>query len=186
MREEKREEVKKTVQELGILLSRKLQNKLERLEDSILMLDIQLPSVDRKLIIKELVKASTIDIPIHLLARGIEFSEEDLDAIKELKEIKVGFELTQEELAELLKVSPRTVAYWLHFDSSPRLIARDRIAKVYKVYQEIREEVRPEALRKWLFAHNKLLGDRVYALLVKGQFEKVLADIEAIKEGVYV
>jgi len=183
-------EIDKMVQSLGALLSLELKKKLKEAKEAarkiVILEDFHLPSLSMDTI-KRLAKECTIVIPIRRIATGFqELSGEEFNAIEEAKEIKRGFELTQEELAKLLSVSPRTVAYWLHSESTPRQIYRDKISKAYKVYQEIREEVRPESLRKWLFVHNKLLGNSVYNLLVKGEFGRVLADIEALKEGVYV
>ncbi len=183
-------EIDKMVKSLGTFLSLELKKKLKEArkvaEKLVVMENIQLPSLKMEAI-KRLAKECTIVIPIHRLARDFrEFSGEEFNAIEKAREIKKGFELTQEELAKLLSASPRTVAYWLHLESAPRQIYRDKISKVYDVYQEISGEVKPEALRKWLFVHNKLLRDSVYNLLVKGEFGRVLADIEALKEGVYV
>lgn len=183
-------EIDKMVQELSKLLNFKLQKELEEArkeaKEIVMSEDIHLSSLSMDAV-KKLAKECTIVIPIRKIATGFQkFSEEEFNAIEEVKEIKRGFELTQEELAKILGVSLRTVAGWLHFESAPRRLARDRISKAYKIHQEIIGEIRPQSLRKWLFAHNKLLGDTIYNLLVKGEFERVLADIEALKEGVYV
>lgn len=183
-------EIDKMLQSLGTLLSLELKKKLKEAREAAknlaILENIHLPSL-RMEAIKRLAKECTIVIPIHRIARDFqEISGEEFNSVEKAREIKKGFELTQEELANLLSASPRTVAYWLHLESAPRQIYRDKISKVYDVYQEIKEEVRPESLHKWLFVHNKLLGDSVYNLLVKGEFGRVLADIEALKEGVYV
>lgn len=180
-------EKKKMVEELGMLLNIELKKELKEAEELIKMKDIFLPTMKSKQAIKKLVKASTIDIPIHELLSGelLDFSEEDLESIAKVKEIKRNFGLTQEELSRILGVSLRTVAYWLNFASAPRRLAQDRISKVHKVNQAIWGVIKPQAIRKWLFADNEILGDSIFHLLEKGEYEKVLADIEALKEGVF-
>lgn len=113
-------------------------------------------------------------------------SAEDLEAIKRLEEIRSQFEITQEELANILGVSLRTVAGWLRRESSPGRLASEKISKLYKVYQEIKGVIKPQALHRWLFAHNDLLGDTIFHILEKGEYEKAIADIKALRQGVYI
>ncbi len=94
----------------------------------------------------------------------------------ELKIFKKDFNLTDEELAQLAH------------PGMPDFKAR--VWAMFKVRNEMRNLIRPrkrrKAMRKWLFAHNGILGDTYYNLMVKGEFDKVLGCIWALKEGVYV
>ena len=103
-----------------------------------------------------------------------------------LKQIKKDFNLTHKEVADIVGVSERTIFYWLNETVSFRRLAREKVDKLYKVYEKIAKEIRPPALRRWLFVQNEILGDSVYNLLAKSEFEKVTADIEALREGVHV
>jgi len=114
------------------------------------------------------------------------FSEEELAAIEKVKEIKEAFNLTQEELAKVLGAGLRTVVNWLHSNTAPRRFARERILKLYEIYQSAKQIIKPQSLRKWLFTYNKALGANVFQLLSRGEYEKVLTDIEALKEGVFI
>jgi len=179
-------EIDKMVGKLRTLLNLELQKKLEETKQYLAAPEVSSFDIGHVTVAK-LAKECTIEIPItKYIPVQKEFSREETEAIERVEEIKKSFQLTQEELARILGVSLRTVAGWLHSESGPRPLARDRISKAYEVNKEITEEIRPQSLRKWLFAHNELLGDSIYNLLVKGEFGKILADIKALKEGVYI
>jgi len=115
-----------------------------------------------------------------------QLSSDSLERLRKLRVLKMGFGLSHRELAGVVGVSERTIFNWMGGEASLSRLAREKIDKLFRVYETVSSEIKPEARRRWLFARNELLGDSVHDLLVKGEFEKVLADIEAMREGVHV
>jgi transcriptional regulator with XRE-family HTH domain len=125
------------------------------------------------------------NIEYRRIPKSRRFSENHEWAQK-LNQIKQAFDLTHREVADLVGVSERTIFNWLNESVSFRRLARDKVDKLYQVYARIAKDIKPPALRRWLFAQNEILEDSAYNLLAKGEFEKVKADIEALREGVHV
>lgn len=113
-------------------------------------------------------------------------SYDNHEKLRKLRGFKVAFGLTNRELAEVVGVSERTIFNWMSGEALLNRLAREKIDKLFRVHEKGSNEIKPEARRRWLFAQNELLGDSAYNLLAKGEFEKVLADIEAMREGVHV
>lgn len=113
-------------------------------------------------------------------------SSDSQERLRKLRGFKAAFGLTHRELAGVVGVSERTIFNWMSGETSLNRLAREKIDKLFRVYEMVSSEIKPEARRRWLFAQNELLGDSAHNLLVKGEFEKVLADIEALREGVHV
>ncbi|MBI3605334.1 MAG: helix-turn-helix domain-containing protein [Nitrospirae bacterium] len=94
--------------------------------------------------------------------------------------------LSQDSFAQILRVSPRTLARWLAGTAKPSPSHRDRIEKVKLFYRKISKLLRPDGIRKYLFAYNENLDrKRPFDLLVAQDFDSVLADLAALEEGVY-
>lgn len=113
-------------------------------------------------------------------------SSDKQENLRKLRGLKAAFDLTHGELAGLVGVSERTIFNWMSGEATLSRLARAKTDRLFRVYETAAKEIKPEALRRWLFAQNELLGGRIYDLLMKGEFEKVLADIEALREGVHV
>lgn len=113
-------------------------------------------------------------------------SSERQERVGRLRLFKIAFGLTNRELAEVVGVSERTIFNWLRGEVSLNRLAREKIDKLSRVHEKAAKEFKPEALRRWLFAQSEVLGNSAHDLLVKGEYEKVLADIEALREGVHV
>jgi transcriptional regulator with XRE-family HTH domain len=113
-------------------------------------------------------------------------ASEDQEGLRKLSALRTGFRLSQRELAGIVGVSERTIFNWLSAKASLTRLAREKIDKLFRVYEVVSREINEEARRRWLFAQNELLGDSAHSLLVKGEFDKVLADLEAMREGVHV
>ncbi len=178
-------ETDKLLQELTKTLRLQFEKKLKETKKHLLAVaeDSQLSLTK----IKAIAKGSVIDIPYsRIFPTDKKFSEEILRTIEDIREIKKDFGLTQQELASILGISLRTVAGWLHLESAPSRLARDKISKVCKIGKAIKEIIKSQAAKKWLVAYNDTLGDSVFHLLEKGEYEKVLTDIEALKEGVFI
>lgn len=103
-----------------------------------------------------------------------------------INQIKSAFHLTDPELAKLLGVALRTVGYWKSGKTKRLLsLSKDRLDRVFGVYLELSKILKSPSLRKWLFEPGPASGDKPYDLLVNGRFEKVQAEVDALKEGVH-
>ena len=93
--------------------------------------------------------------------------------------------LSQEALARILGVSARTVHRWLH-GTKPRsnagLEQLTRVAAILHRAMPNREEI-----HAYLNHPNPFLdGLKPIEVLKRGEYERVIADLEAVEEGVYV
>jgi len=143
--------------------------------------------IDRKKL-EALAEASLIHIPVEdyldFMDRDGLGKAQDIDI--KLREVKAGFRLTDSELAKLFGISLRTFGYWKSGRTRrPMPLSKERLDRVFEVYRELAGVLKSPFLRKWLFEPGKASGDSPYDLLVKGRFEKVQSEIEALKEGVY-
>lgn len=94
--------------------------------------------------------------------------------------------ISQDSFAQILRVSPRTLARWLAGAAKPSPSHQDRIEKVKLFYRKISKLLNPDGIRKYLFAYSENLDrKRPFDLLVAQDFESVLADLAALEEGVY-
>ncbi|HVB26691.1 MAG TPA: antitoxin Xre/MbcA/ParS toxin-binding domain-containing protein [Mycobacteriales bacterium] len=92
--------------------------------------------------------------------------------------------LTAQEVAHLTGVSERQVHRWSTGASRPEGDARHRLLEVNYVVEQLREIYTDEGVEIWLHGRNKALdGRRPIQLLQSGEFEPVLAIIEALNEG---
>ncbi|MGB7589273.1 MAG: hypothetical protein WBM00_11250 [Solirubrobacterales bacterium] len=96
-------------------------------------------------------------------------------------------ELDQADLARVLDTNRRTIARWLHRESSPRPDARERVLELLAVLDRLSDVLRPDAAHDWLFSPNPLLDhDKPVELLRGGEYRKVLGAVDAMAEGVFV
>lgn len=96
-------------------------------------------------------------------------------------------ELDQADLARVLDTNRRTIARWLHRESSPRPDARERVLELLAVLDRLSDVLRPDGAHDWLFSPNALLDHhKPVELLRSGEYRKVLGAIDAMAEGVFV
>ena len=96
-------------------------------------------------------------------------------------------ELDQADLARALDTNRRTIARWLHRESSPRPDTRERVLELLAVLNCLADVLRPEAAHDWLFSPNPLLDHhKPVELLRDGEYRRVLGAIDAIAEGVFL
>lgn len=64
---------------------------------------------------------------------------------------------------------------------------RERLEKIAYIKRRLRQVLKPDAMERWLHAHNDLLGGkRPIDLLAKGQYDKLLSAVAQLEEGVFV
>lgn len=96
-------------------------------------------------------------------------------------------DLDQADLARVLDTNRRTIARWLHRESSPRPDARERVLKLLAVLDQLSDVLKPHAAHDWLFSPNPQLDHhKPVELLRDGEYRKVLGAIDAMAEGVFV
>ena len=98
---------------------------------------------------------------------------------------KTGLEAT--DIARIIDRPPRSVSRWLKEDVQPRWESRERLLEVIYVIERLGQVVEPSASQDWLFSPNPYLQHRKPVdLLQEGNFQEVLALIDALGEGVYL
>lgn len=93
--------------------------------------------------------------------------------------------VSQEVLSRILNVSARTAHRWLKGTRPRRTRELDRVYEVVALLQQTLPN--DEAIRSYLYHSNPALkGERPIDLLIRGDFDLVSADLQAVQEGVYV
>lgn len=97
------------------------------------------------------------------------------------------FQISMEILARIIGVSARTLARWTSGETlKPHPAQAERIAKVLEIRNHLLNVVKKSAFGKYLHGKNELLGGlRPLDLLMAGQFDRVIADIAGLEEGVF-
>lgn len=95
--------------------------------------------------------------------------------------------LDQADLARVLDANPRTVARWMHRQSTPRRESRERVLELLAVFDQLAGVLRPQAAHDWLLSPNPMLDHyKPVDLLRGGDYRKVLGAIDALGEGAFV
>jgi uncharacterized protein (DUF2384 family) len=104
-----------------------------------------------------------------------------------IEQITEDFSISIETLARFLNTSTRTLMRWKKAEVKPSNRHRERLEKIAYIDRRLRRVLRPEAIERWLNAHNdSLAGKRPIDLLANGQYDKLLAAISQLEEGVFV
>ncbi len=93
--------------------------------------------------------------------------------------------ISQEALSRMLNVSARTAHRWLKGTRPRRTRELDRLLEIVALM----EQTLPgnDAIRSYLYHANPTLqGEKPIDLLIRGEFDRVAADLQAVQEGVYV
>ncbi len=90
---------------------------------------------------------------------------------------------SQEGLSRILNVSTKTTHRWMK-GTRPR--PKPELERLSRIVSLLLESLPTEdAIRSYL-NHPSFNGDAPMSVLVRGEFDRVAADIEALREGVYV
>jgi len=79
---------------------------------------------------------------------------------EEVRKLRRGFGLTQEELARLLHVSARTISRWERGQSFPHPLALEQIRRWQRVLERAGEVLNPQAVPRWFHTPLPALGGR--------------------------
>jgi uncharacterized protein (DUF2384 family) len=95
--------------------------------------------------------------------------------------------LTYEEVGEIVDASPRSVARWTAGQVVPQRLNKQRLIELAYVAEALAEVLPRDRANVWMFSPNRLLEHRKPADLVRdGEYQRVLALIDAMAEGVFV
>ena len=183
-------EVEWLASRLSVILNSRLKNRIEDIKAAFLT-ESKTGKLVRKLnekTLEALAADSMIYVPVekYFDLGGRPAPSEARETDMKIRQIKSGFGLTDFELAKLLGVALRTVGYWKSGKTKRLLsLSKERLDRVFDVYLELSKILKAPFIRKWLFEPGAALGDSPFNLLVNGRFEKVLSEVEALKEGVY-
>lgn len=101
-----------------------------------------------------------------------------------VNEIRRAGRLTAAELAALTGVKERQVHNWASGGSRPQDESRDRLVDVHYVVRTLSEIYVPEGVEIWLHGRNRGLGGRrPIDLLMQGDFDPVIREIESLNSG---
>jgi len=114
------------------------------------------------------------------------FRDRDEDVSDLLRSMKEDFGVTEEGLAEILRVSPRSVKRWIHRDAKPQPDFLCVIERVALLRDQMLKTLKKEAIPKYLQARNQALGRmRPVELLATGKIARVEADLASLEAGVF-
>lgn len=91
--------------------------------------------------------------------------------------------VSQEVLSRILNVSARTAHRWLKGTRPRRTRELDRLLDIVALLEQTLPN--DEVIRKYLYRANPT-GERPIDLLIRRDFDRVSADLQAVQEGVYV
>jgi len=183
-------QVERLASRLSVIMNSRLQNRIEDIKAAFLTESRRHKPVHKFDVktLDALAAESLIYVPVekYFDLGGRPAPTEARETDMKIRQIKSGFGLTDFELAKLLGVALRTVGYWKSGKTKRLLsLSKERLDRVFDVYLELSKILKAPFIRKWLFEPGAALGDSPFNLLVNGRFEKVLSEVEALKEGVY-
>lgn len=116
---------------------------------------------------------------------ALRMRHEEVDIAKQIKELICDFQLTQQELADILMTRERTVSRWITKKSLPLPVYRKNIEKLVDIHERLSKTIKKKAFPKWLFTYNESLKDKPVNLLKKQDYEAVLEDVINLEEGIF-
>lgn len=95
--------------------------------------------------------------------------------------------LTYEEVGDIVDASARSVARWTSGQVVPQRLNKQRLIELAYVAEALAEVLRRDQANVWMFSPNRLLAHAKPADLVRdGEYQRVLALIDAMAEGIFV
>lgn len=92
--------------------------------------------------------------------------------------------ITQEELAQAVGASVRTVQNWTSGTARPRGKNAERLLDVAQVVKDLGEIYRDEGIQIWLHSRNRHLGGRrPMELLTAGALDEVFTEVDNLVRG---
>lgn len=165
----------------------------------ILMIDTSMPGIEAEKLVQALREVESTSRSIILL---IDFNESPSELRRRLDQLaKLNLwakskppdlrttvkllQVSQESLARMLNVSSRTVHRWLR-ETKPR--HKPELQRLQRIVELLVDTLNTErAIQEYLNYPNPSLGGKMpITLLTRGEFDRVEADLQSLREGVYV
>jgi hypothetical protein len=105
-----------------------------------------------------------------------------------LEQLQRDLSLSTNELAGVVRATPRTVKRWQESETYPQHVSRQRLDALIALDNHLGETFEtPEAARSWLEADNRHLGGLTPADAIRaGRIDRVEAALEALDSGIFV
>ncbi len=104
-----------------------------------------------------------------------------------ISRIQKAARLSQNDVAEVVGASARTVARWAAGANAPRGAARQRLLDLAAVADQVGKVMTADAAAAWMHEPNPLLKhQRPVDLIAAGRYKEVLDLVDAIADGVFV
>ena len=95
--------------------------------------------------------------------------------------------LTYEEVGDIVDASARSVARWTSGQVVPQRLNKQRLIELAYVADALAEVLPRDQANVWMFSPNRLLAHAKPADLVRdGEYQRVLALIDAMAQGIFV
>jgi transcriptional regulator with XRE-family HTH domain len=105
---------------------------------------------------------------------------------RRLHAIKSKGALRSADVAQVLSVEPATVSRWNLGKAFPHPGTQKQLLDLEFIVDKLADIYSPQEARMWLFARQRLLGDRTPAQLIgEGKADKVLALVNQLRDGVF-
>jgi transcriptional regulator with XRE-family HTH domain len=171
--------------------------KVKEERPEIVLLDFRMPRVDGKEPVEVLCQSRTAPVLVlfdskmqpavllkHLNSLGTLKAARN-SRLPKLSRIVRLLGVSQEVLSRILNVSARTAHRWLKGTRPRRTRELERLLEAVALLEQTLPN--DEAIRSYLYhASPALQGEMPIDLLIRREFDRVAADLEALQEGVYV
>jgi CheY-like chemotaxis protein len=166
--------------------------KVKEERPDVILMDVHMPRLDGKEAVEVLRQSRSAPVLVLIDAKmqptALLKQLNSLGALKatrrpSLSQVVRLLGVSQEVLSRILNVSARTAHRWLKGTRPRRTRELDRLLDVVALLEHTLPN--NEVIRKYLY-HANPTGERPIDLLIRGDFDRVSADLQAIQEGVYV
>jgi CheY-like chemotaxis protein len=173
---------------------------LEKVKDErpdIILIDVRMPRLDGKEAVEVLRQSRPAPVLVLIDAKMQPTALlKQLNSLGALRATRHGrqpslshivrlLDVSQEVLSRILNVSGRTAHRWLKGTRPRRTRELERLVELVALLEQALPN--DDAIRSYLYHPNPILqGEKPIDLLIRGDFDRVSADLQAVQEGVYV